>query len=136
MYGTLEILVFPNVFERYRYMIKENEKIFVRGKISIGDDDQGKLICDRIISFDQVPRELWIQFNSKQEYTDKEPELLNLIKDSDGDDTIIIYCRAEKIKKAYPKNMRVCADKNLVDNLTGIYGADNVKVVEKSIEIA
>lgn len=136
LYGTLEILVFPNVFERYRYMIKENEKIFVRGKISIGDDDQGKLICDRIISFDQVPRELWIQFNSKQEYTDKEPELLNLIKDSDGDDTIIIYCRAEKIKKAYPKNMRVCADKNLVDNLTGIYGADNVKVVEKSIEIA
>ena len=136
LYGVMEILIFPNVLERYRYMLKENEKIFVKGKVSIGDDEQGKLICDQIISFDKVPRELWIQFKDKNEYMLKENELLEFIRNSDGNDTLIIYCKAEKAKKVFPRNMRVNADAGMVNQLSEKYGTDNVKVVEKSIEIA
>ena len=136
LYGVMEILIFPNVLERYRYMLKENEKIFVKGKVSIGDDEQGKLICDQIISFDKVPRELWIQFKDKNEYMLKENELLEFIRNSDGNDTLIIYCKAEKAKKVFPRNMRINADADMINQLSEKYGADNVKVVEKSIEIA
>ena len=136
LYGVMEILIFPNVLERYRYMLKENEKIFVKGKVSIGDDEQGKLICDQIISFDKVPRELWIQFKDKNEYMFKENELLEVIRNSDGNDTLIIYCKADKAKKVFPRNMRINADADMVNQLSEKYGADNVKVVEKSIEIA
>lgn len=136
LYGVMEILIFPNVLERYRYMLKENEKIFVKGKVSIGDDEQGKLICDQIISFDKVPRELWIQFKDKNEYMLKENELLEFIRNSDGNDTLIIYCKAEKAKKVFPRNMRINADAGMINQLSEKYGADNVKVVEKSIEIA
>ena len=117
-------------------MLKENEKIFVKGKVSIGDDEQGKLICDQIISFDKVPRELWIQFKDKNEYMLKENELLEFIRNSDGNDTLIIYCKAEKVKKVFPRNMRINADADMINQLSEKYGADNVKVVEKSIEIA
>lgn len=136
LYGVMEILIFPNVLERYRYMLKENEKLFVKGKVSIGDDEQGKLICDQIISFDKVPRELWIQFKDKNEYMLKENELLEFIRNSDGNDTLIIYCKAEKAKKVFPRNMRINADAGMVNRLSEKYGTDNVKVVEKSIEIA
>ncbi len=136
LYGVMEILIFPNVLERYRYMLKENEKIFVKGKVSIGDDEQGKLICDQIISFDKVPRELWIQFKDKNEYMLKENELLEFIRNSDGNDTLIIYCKAEKVKKVFPRNMRINADADMINQLSEKYGTDNVKVVEKSIEIA
>ncbi len=136
LYGVMEILIFPNVLERYRYMLKENEKIFIKGKVSIGDDEQGKLICDQIISFDKVPRELWIQFKDKNEYMLKEDELLEVIRNSDGNDTLIIYCKAEKAKKVFPRNMRINADAGMVNRLSEKYGTDNVKVVEKSIEIA
>ena len=136
LYGVMEILIFPNILERYRYMLKENEKIFVKGKVSIGDDEQGKLICDQIISFDKVPRELWIQFKDKNEYMLKENELLEFIRNSDGNDTLIIYCKAEKAKKVFPRNMRINADAGMVNRLSEKYGTDNVKVVEKSIEIA
>lgn len=136
LYGVMEILIFPNVLERYRYMLKENEKIFVKGKVSIGDDEQGKLICDQIISFDKVPRELWIQFKDKNEYMLKENELLEFIRNSDGNDTLIIYCKAEKVKKVFPRNMRINANADMINQLSEKYGADNVKVVEKSIEIA
>ena len=134
LYGVMEILIFPNVLERYRYMLKENEKIFVKGKVSIGDDEQGKLICDQIISFDKVPRELWIQFKDKNEYMLNENELLEFIRNSDGNDTLIIYCKAEKVKKVFPRNMRINADADMINQLSEKYGADNVKVVEKGIE--
>lgn len=134
LYGTLEILVFPNVLERFRSYLKENNKIFVSGRISIGDDEQGKLICDRIIPFDNVPRELWIKFKNKEEYIQKESELLNILRDSDGNDNVTIYCNEEKALKKYPKSMGIKADSELLDTLCKMYGENNVKVVEKSIE--
>lgn len=134
LYGTLEILVFPNVLERFRSHLTENNKIFVSGRISIGDDEQGKLICERIIPFDKVPRELWIQFKNKQEYMEKEPELLDLLRESDGNDNVIIYCNEEKAIKKYPKSMGIMADSELVGTLYKMYGENNIKVVEKSIE--
>jgi DNA polymerase-3 subunit alpha len=135
LYGTLEILVFPNVLERYRRLLQENNKIFVSGRVSIGDDEQGKLICEKIVAFEQIPRELWIQFPNKQEYVEKESELIDILKNSDGNDTVIIYCREEKVRKTYPKNMSITAGKELVNSLCEMYGDNNVKVVEKSIEI-
>lgn len=135
LYGTIEILVFSKVLEKYRFLLKDNEKIFVRGRTSIGDDDKGKLICDKIVSFDDVPRELWIQFDNKEIYISNEQKILNIINDSDGNDNIVIYCRNEKIKKVYPKNLRVKANEELICKLIDLYGEANVKVVEKSIEI-
>jgi DNA polymerase-3 subunit alpha len=68
LFGTLEIVVFPNMYERYRSSLVVDKKIFVMGKLSLGDDEQGKLICDRIIEFSNLPREFSIQFQNKAEY--------------------------------------------------------------------
>lgn len=134
LYGTLEILVFPNVLERFRSYLTENNKIFVLGRVSIGDDEQGKLICERIVPFDNVPRELWIQFKNKQEYMEKEQELSEILRESDGNDNVTIYCSEEKAVKKYPKSMGILADRELIGILCEKYGENNVKVVEKSIE--
>ena len=136
LFGTLEILVFSNVLERYRRLVRENEKVFISGKVSMGDEEQGKLIADKIIAFSEVPRELWIQFSCKQEFIEHEPELISVMQESDGNDTIIIYLKSEKAKKVYPRNMRINASAEVVEKLENMYGKDNVKVVEKTIEIA
>ncbi len=132
--GTIEVIVFPNIFERQRYMIQNDAKVFIKGKVSLGDDEQGKVICDRIIEFSKVPRELWIQFQDKEAYLDKEKELFSLLEESDGNDTVIIYCKTEKAKKILPERWRIHADKALVKRMGLEFGENNVKVVEKNIE--
>ena len=132
--GTIEVIVFPNIFERQRYMIQNDAKVFIKGKVSLGDDEQGKVICDRIIEFSKVPRELWIQFQDKEAYLDKEKELFSLLEESDGNDTVIIYCKTEKAKKILPERWRIHADKALVKRIGLEFGENNVKVVEKNIE--
>ena len=60
--GTVEVVVFPNVYERSGEVLQEDAKIFISGHADVGDDRAGKLICDRIIPFDAGRKELWIQF--------------------------------------------------------------------------
>ena len=132
--GTVEVIIFPNVFERFRSSIRNDEKIFIQGKVSLGDDDVGKIICDRIIEFSKVPRELWIQFNDKDTYLQNEKTLFSIIQNSDGIDSIFIYCKAEKMKKELAKQWSVNANSTLIKNLVEVFGENNIKVVEKILK--
>ena len=75
--GSVEVLVFPKDYEKRRDMLIKDEKVFIRGRASVGDEPVGKLICEQIIPFSQVPRELWIQYADKDAYLAGEKELLD-----------------------------------------------------------
>ena len=132
--GSVEVLVFPKDYEKNRDILTEDTKLFVKGRVSVGDDPAGKLILEQVIPFEQVPRELWIQFPDKESYMEREEELLSILKESDGQDTVILYLNKEKAKKVLPANWNVKAGRELLDTLTKKYGEKNVKLVEKTIE--
>ena len=132
--GSVEVLVFPKDYEVNRDLLEENAKLFIRGRVSLGDEPAGKLICERIIPFSQIPKELWIQFPDKDAYLAAERELLEILKPAEGNDQVIIYLRKEKAKKILPPGWRVQADRQLLAKLSELYGEKNVKVVEKTIE--
>ncbi len=132
--GTIEIVIFPNSYEKYHHLLKEDEKIFVKGHASIEEDKNGKLICEKIYSFDEAKKELWIQFQTKEEFEEKELELYRMLRNANGTDNVVIYISSMKAMKKLPESQSICADKNLIDTLTDFFGKNNVKVVEKSIE--
>lgn len=134
LFGTVEVIVFPKDYEKYRTMLVEDGKVFVVGKASVNGEEKGKVILSRLVPFDQVPRQLWIRFPDKAAYTEAEKELNQILAASDGNDEVIIYCEAEKAKKYLPRNMTVNAGKELLDILYNRFSEKNVKVVEKSIE--
>ncbi len=131
--GSVEVLVFPRDYEKKRDMLVKDEKVFIRGRVSIGDDPVGKLICEQIIPFSQVPRELWIQYADKDAYMSGEGELLDLLKTQSGNDSVIIYLGKERAKKVLPRRWNVKADENLVAALSDMLGEKNVRIVEKSL---
>ena len=135
MLGSVEVLVFPNVYESNRELFREEEKLFIQGRVSIGDDPVGKLICSHVIPFRDVPRELWIQFENLESYRGGEQAFLDLLKDSEGGDRVVVYLKQEKAKKILPENWKVKADPELLGKLTKILGEKNVRLVEKGIEI-
>ena len=134
MAGSVEVLVFPKDYEKHREKMLDDAKVFISGRVSIGDDPQGKLICEKLTPFDSVPRELWLQFEDVTDYRAKEPRLLNYLEASDGNDRVVVYLKRERAKKILPPNWSVCAGKELVEVLREKFGDSNVKVVEKSIE--
>ena len=127
--GSIEVVVFPRDYERYSAKLTEENKVFVRGRVSLEEDKDGKLICEQIISFDEIPRKLWIKFRTKEEYEKASDELLSLLADSDGNDSVVIYIEALKAMKKLPPARNVSADEELSRRLAAKYGDDNIKIV-------
>ena len=134
LFGTVEIIVFPREYEKFHHLLNEDEKVFVKGHANVEEDKNGKLICESIYSFDDTKRELWLQFETKETFEEKEQDLYAMLRDSDGKDEIVIYISAIKAMKRLPSNHNIRVNDEIVNNLTNFLGKNNVKVVEKSIE--
>ncbi len=131
--GTVEIIIFPKDYERYAKYLENDAKVFVEGRVTAEEDRNGKLICEKIISFDEVKRELWLQFSSKSDFEEKEGALYGKMMDADGAEHVVIYLAAEKQMKRLPENRNIAITKELLEDLGNFLGKDNVKVVEKSL---
>ena len=102
--------------------------------MSIGDDPVGKLVCEQVIPFDSVPKELWLQFPDMETYQAGEQRLLTSLRSSEGKDRVVIYLQKERAKKVLPANWNVQVTPGLLEDLGKVLGEKNVKVVEKSLE--
>ena len=132
--GTVEVIIFPKDYEKYHHLLNEDEKVFIRGRANVEEEKDGKIICEQIYSFDDTKRELWLQFETKEAFEEKEQQLYEMLHDSDGKDSVVIYISSIKAMKRLPESQNVCADMVIVNNLTNFLGKNNVKVVEKNIE--
>ena len=132
--GTVEVLVFPKIYEKNRQAFTEENKVFIRGRASIGDDPVGKLICEEVIPFTDIPNELWLQFENQAFYASHIDDVMAALRDSDGKDRVIMYLKEERKMRRLSENWAVLAGPDLLNRLYKILGEKNVKVVQKVIE--
>ncbi|MCH5270533.1 MAG: DNA polymerase III subunit alpha [Lachnospiraceae bacterium] len=129
--GTVEVVVFPRDYEKNAAFLTEDSKVFVTGRVSVEEDKDGKLICERITPFEQLNKTIWIKFPDREAYQAAEAELFAAIAESEGNDGITIYIENPKAMKELPRNRNVKADEALINTLYGLFGEENVKVVTK-----
>ena len=134
LFGTVEVVVFPRDYEKNREYLEIDQKVFVRGRVSEEDEKASKLICEKVIPFEQTKKELWIQFPDKFSYLENEQIVYGYLADSEGDDTVVIYCQAERAVKRLPRNKNIQINPQVLSRLMNHFGEKRVKVVEKTIE--
>ena len=132
--GTVEVVVFPRDYEKNRNLLEVDRKVFIKGRVSEEDDKPSKLICEKVVPFNQIKRELWIQFPDKADYLKNEQIVYGYLADSEGEDEVVIYCQAERAVKRLPKNRNIQIAPQVLSKLMNHYGEKRVKVVEKTIE--
>ncbi len=135
LYGTVEVIVFPRDYERYRELLVDDAKIFVYGRVSAEDEKNGKLICEQIASFDDKKTELWLQFASKEDYASAENKMKALLGTAKGRDAVVIYLSDIRAVKRLSGECGVSVKNLDLAQLYEAFGEKNVKVREKPIEI-
>ena len=125
--GTVEVIVFPRTFSTYRNIIEGTDKLFITGRVNANADENAKLICESVVSFEDVPRKLWIRFASEEEYLKKAADLAEELKYSDGKDSIIIYCTKENKRIALPQSRNIRITPDILASLRAQYGIKNVE---------
>lgn len=132
--GTVEVVVFPRDYEKYKEYLQEENKVFIRGRVSEEDDAPSKLICESVVPFSQTRKELWLQYADKDTFLAQEQMLYDLIGNSDGRDEVVIYCKKERVVKRLGRNRNVQVETGLLSRLMNYLGDSCVKVIEKNIE--
>mgnify|MGYP004522030113 FL=1 len=134
LYGTVEVIVFPRDYDKNRSVIEEDRKVLIKGRVTVEEDKPAKLICSEILPFDELDKDLWLQFETRADYEREERFVLDAVRRYDGRDMVHIYLHKERAHKLLPRSYATRAEGELLEILRDRLGADNVKVVEKSIE--
>lgn len=54
VYGSVEVLVFPKIFDRCRDLLNTEQPVCVKGRVDIKEDYPPKIIADNVISLDEL----------------------------------------------------------------------------------
>ncbi len=129
--GSIEILLFPRDFDKNRAFLAVDARVYVHGRVSLGADEaRGKLVCDRIIPFDTVPRDLWLRFADKASY-DRAADELEKIR---GNVSLQVFLGKERAVKKLPGRASREEEEAVLDILRQRFGPENVQIVEKKLE--
>lgn len=132
--GTVEVVIFPRDYEKNSKYLHEDSKVFVAGRASVEEERAGKLICEKLIPFEEAPKEVWIKFSDLEEYSKNEAKLFSILDEKKGASHVVIYVENPKAIKKLPAQWNIKAEKSVLQYLSEAFGEKNVKVVEKSIE--
>ncbi|MBE5881883.1 MAG: DNA polymerase III subunit alpha [Lachnospiraceae bacterium] len=128
LYGSMEVVVFPRDYEKNSDKLIVDSKVFVKGRVQVEDEKDGKLIGSQIYPFDSVPRRLSIRFADKDTYLAQASKLDAILADSEGNDSVAIICTKERIQKVLPANRNIHIEETLLELLRREFGQDSVSV--------
>ncbi|MBQ1491182.1 MAG: DNA polymerase III subunit alpha, partial [Blautia sp.] len=139
--GSVEIIAFPKVFDKYRSYFNVDERLFIQGRAQVEDNDKSggntgadkpaKLIMDKALRFDEVPRDVWLRFSSMAALEKVWPDLEPLLKNNPGSATAVIYLEdVRAVKRLGP----VDGGEAFLALLRKTYGEGNVKCTERPIK--
>jgi len=138
LYGTMEIIVFPTVLNKYSNLLTEENIVLINGRISIKEEEQPKIICDQVQPLKKASdlakedkikiQKLYIRLRGEFD-TEKMDSLMALLKFFNGNTPVCLYYEDQKIKKVLQRDYWVKLNETLISELSSRLGEDNVKVV-------
>lgn len=133
LYGTVEVILFPRDYQKYRDLLVMDTGVYVRGRASVSEET-GKLVAELVLSMDQLPKEVWIQVPDVGCFQEKQESLYQVIRQFPGELPLVIYSRKEKAIKRLPAYENISDAPSVLEELATLFGEKNIKLVEKSIE--
>ena len=127
-YGTIDAIVFPKVYLRLQNKIVEDVPVLIKGRLSLKEDEEPKIICNSIEELNLPVEKLYLKITKdKEELIDS--DILPLLKKNYGETSVFLYYEDKKVTKVVPKELNVKVTDALINKLENILGDGTVKCV-------
>lgn len=128
MFGTIEVIVFPKIFDKVREFLVEDMAVVIKGRVQLEEEKNAVLIADDIVDIQALPKKLWIRFDNMESLLSREEQMMKILSASDGKDRVVLYVADRKVKKELPPSQSVAATPELMEKLSSFLGDENVKL--------
>ena len=123
--GSLEVVVFPKKYEQYRSILEPDSKILVYGRASISEDE-GKLLLERAVSFDEIPKHVYVQCLNKEAYAQQENAIYDIIDKYPGSSPVTVCLKEEHQSKNLGRQFYLKAGEEAIGELKQLLGEGKV----------
>lgn len=130
LYGSIEAVFFPNIYDRYNKIISENKVIELRGKISLKENEKPKILVD-IVKDMESEEKLFIKIEddiTDDEKQDKIKEIMSVLENYKGNTKVYIFFEATDDLKLLSNNWWINCSEELLKKLYNLYGENNIKL--------
>ncbi|MCC8013919.1 MAG: DNA polymerase III subunit alpha [Eubacterium sp.] len=128
LYGMIEIIVFPNVYEKFNKYIAEDSVILVEGTSQLSENQPPKVLADKIIPYEELENRcsaLWLKLDKQTK--DIPTEIKQIMRANPGRTPVKIYYQDTKRLMTVSKGISL--NSNAYDDLVLLLGRENVKKV-------
>ncbi|MGL4912423.1 MAG: DNA polymerase III subunit alpha [Romboutsia sp.] len=148
LYGTIEVIVFPQLLQKYNQILNEDDIVYIKGSLSIKEDEEPKLIAREIKDINDKSNFEENRYNYKQRETStikkesknglylkidsfKNENIINKINEisrkNSGEENVFLY--SEDTKQLCKWNgLNVSISMDLLLELEQILPKENIKV--------
>lgn len=135
MTGSIELTVFPRIFQEYRQALENDRKIIVSGRVQLADGADAKLIVEKVTEFSAVRQELWIRFGDYKAYKESEKGLENELAAYACSGTgrkslgrVFVFLEKERVAKHLPGELELPFPEALLSGLREKLGGENIRI--------
>lgn len=129
MYGSIEAVFFPTVYEKNMNLINSDKVVEIKGKISFKENEKPKILVDTIKELG-VYSKLFVKIMCDEaEEQSKINELFEVLKTSEGETPVYVYFSNRDELKMLARNWWINPTDNFMDKIFERFGKDNVKLV-------
>lgn len=130
MYGSVEVIIPPRQYEKVKDKLTEDSKVFVRGKVSMEDERDAKVVLNNLTLFEDIAKTVYIRFKDMDDYNENIKKLSPVVKTSEGNDKICVVLNKERQMKYLGGGITLKADEDVLGKLSEIFGDENIAVKE------
>ena len=129
--GVIEVVVFPKTLEKTRNLINLDSMVIIKGRVSIKEDEEPKLICESIEPLEKINSDkVYIRVDDLQMAKFMKSQLVNITSQYKGDSALYVFTANDRKNYRMPRNMWVNLNSEVLFELKKIFGESNVKIVE------
>lgn len=126
--GSIEILIFPKIFDKYREYLREENIVVIDGRASISED-RSNIICEVIMPYEELEesnKTLWVKLPKN---IGKGPnDILNVTKKYPGHSPVVLYVEetGQKMRSSSSNNVKITPE--LLSELEHTLGSNTTAV--------
>lgn len=130
LYGSVEVIVFPTVYQRYSKFLDNDNTVIIKGKVSIREEEDAKIICDRItpLTSQAINKKLYLKI-PKGQTVDIQRDICPVLKRHQGSIPVYLFMEGSGQRFVAERDLWVECENQLIEELCRILGRESVKLV-------